>query len=64
MKTTVEVESKAEGEMIKLGLAEPESRALVKVMGALAPLPTRVRKQRVIKFITDMLTDLDNNGPE
>jgi hypothetical protein len=60
MKATIEVESKHEGELIRLGLAEPEARALVKVMGALAPLSTKARKQRVLKFITDLITDLDN----
>jgi len=62
MKATVEVESRDEAEQIRAGLAEPEARALVKVMGALAPLPTKTRKQRVVKFVADLLAELDTNG--
>ncbi|MBO0715832.1 MAG: hypothetical protein J2P55_00655 [Rhizobiales bacterium] len=59
MKATIEVDSKHEGELIRLGLGEPEARAMIKVMGALAALP-KARKQRVLKFVTDLVTDLDN----
>ncbi len=50
MKTLVEVENRKEAELIKRGLADPEVRALVKVIGALSP----IRSKNMRKLVLDM----------
>ncbi len=62
MKTAIDVENRREGELIKLGIADPETRALVKIMGVLAELPTKERKRRVLKFVVETLTEFDSDG--
>jgi hypothetical protein len=57
MKATISVADKKEAELIRLGLEEPATRALVKVIGALAPLPTKEKKARVLKFVSEILME-------
>jgi len=53
MKTTIEVSSRAEADNIKRGLANPETRALVIIMGALLPLDHTARA-RVMQFASEV----------
>jgi hypothetical protein len=53
MKTRIEVANLKEARLIKAGLLDPQTRALVKVVGALAPLETDRSKVRVLKFVDD-----------
>lgn len=52
MKTKIEVEGRKEALLIKRGLLDPQTRALVKVMGALQPLDER-GKYRTLHFVAD-----------
>jgi hypothetical protein len=52
MKANIDVEDRKEGELIKAGLDDAPTRAVVKVMGALAPLSDR-GKRRVLNFVRD-----------
>jgi hypothetical protein len=56
MKTTIEVKSKKEGELIKRGLDDPVTRAFVQVVGSLLPLTPRAR-ERVLIFVKDSLDE-------
>lgn len=60
MKTTIEVGSKQEAELIKAGLADPLTRALVQVVGALAPLSQKAKK-RALEYVADRLEE-ERNG--
>jgi hypothetical protein len=63
MKIRIEVESRKEGELIRAGLQHPETRALVKVMGALAFLPTDRARARVFWYVKDAC-DEAAEGPQ
>lgn len=52
MKTKIEVSDPKEAQLIKRGLQDPETRCLVKIMGALKPLDDRA-KHRALIFIDD-----------
>ncbi|OLE54195.1 MAG: hypothetical protein AUG51_09395 [Acidobacteria bacterium 13_1_20CM_3_53_8] len=56
MKTTIEVQSKKEGELIKRALDDPETRAFVQIVGALLPFTQRTRT-RVLNFVKDQLEE-------
>lgn len=56
MKTTIEVANRREGELIREGLEDPLTRAMVQVMGALRPLSDRARA-RVLAFVADQLEE-------
>jgi hypothetical protein len=53
VKTTIEVADRKEAALIRRGLADPATRALVKVMGALAALPTDRARIRTMRFVED-----------
>lgn len=53
MKTVVEVASRKEARFVRLGLAAPEVKAFVVVMGILSTLPTQRSKERVMKYVQD-----------
>ncbi|MET0530057.1 MAG: hypothetical protein ABW003_17260 [Microvirga sp.] len=53
MKASIEVESKKEAGMIRRGLDDPATRALVIVMGALADLPSDRSRKRVLTLVAD-----------
>lgn len=52
MKAKIEVEDRKEAELIRRGLQHAETRALVKVMGAMLPLDDRERR-RTMNYIMD-----------
>jgi hypothetical protein len=60
MKTHIEVADRKEGELIRRGLNDPQTRALVKVMGALSTLPTRRTQLRVMRFVDDYFAERGN----
>jgi len=53
MKAKIEVEDRKEADLIRRGLAHKETRALVKVVGALSRCPSDQSKRRVLNFVTD-----------
>lgn len=59
MKTKIEVENRKEAKLIRAGLADPQTRALVKVVGALAALPSERAKRRVMRFVEDHFAEED-----
>jgi hypothetical protein len=58
MKTPIEVSDRREGKLIKAGLDDAQTRALVKIQGALAPLTDR-GKLRVLRFVEDYFNEND-----
>lgn len=56
MKTKIEVASRQEAELIKTGLSEPATRALVAVIGALMPFPKRAQA-RMLAFVADSMDE-------
>ena len=56
MKAKIEVSDRKEAELIKSGLADPATRALVKVMGALRPFEKRAQ-HRILGFVADKLNE-------
>jgi hypothetical protein len=58
MKTPIEVSNRREGKLIKAGLDDAQTRALVKIQGALAPLTDRA-KLRVLRFVEDHFDEMD-----
>lgn len=57
MKVAIDVADRKEGELIKIGLDDPVTRALVKVMGALQALPSKRSQERVMSFVADVLAE-------
>lgn len=63
MKTKVEVENRKEGELLRAGLTDPATRALVKVIGALSALPSDRSRRRVMQLVVDQVRE-DAGLPE
>lgn len=57
MKATIEVDNRKEAALIRSGLSDPTTRALVKVMGALKPLPSDRARARCLRFVMDRLDE-------
>lgn len=57
MKTTIEVKDRKEAQLIKTALADPATRALVMVMGALLPLRSDRARARVLAYVSDKLNE-------
>lgn len=63
MKVSIDVEDRKEAELIRVGLADQETRALVKVMGALLALPNDRARARTMRYVADVLAEGDaGNG--
>ena len=56
MKANIDVTDRREADAIRMGLEDPEIRALVIVTGVLRALPVSVRR-RVITMASERLTD-------
>ena len=54
MKTAIDVTNRAEGDLIRAGLANPVIRATTQVLGALSALPDATRVQ-VLSFVEAQL---------
>ena len=61
MKTEIEVTSREEARLIKAGLSDPATRALVAVIGALLPFPKRAQA-RMLSFVADQCGE-SNGAP-
>jgi len=59
MKSTIEVSDRKEAELIRTGLADPATRAVVKIMGALIKLPTDRARTRVLNYAKDLVESGD-----
>ena len=55
MKTTIDVANRAEGDLIRAGLANPVIRATTQVLGALSALPDDAARAQVLSFVTAQL---------
>jgi uncharacterized protein YbgA (DUF1722 family) len=62
MKASIEVESKKDAELIRKGLEDPATRALVKVMGALSSLPSDRSRRRVMMHVQDYFEEMEELG--
>ena len=62
MKASIEVESKKDAELIRKGLEDPATRALVKVMGALSTLPSDRSRKRVMTHVMDYFAERDEGS--
>lgn len=59
MKAQIEVKDRKEAKLIRRGLADEETRALVKVMGALAALPSRRMMALTLQFAKEYYAEKD-----
>ena len=55
MKTTIDVANRAEGDLIRAGLANPVIRATTQVLGALSALPDAAARAHVLSFVEAQL---------
>ena len=63
MRAGIEVESREEADLIRKGLEDPATRALVKVMGALSALPTDRARKRVMTHVVDYFEEQAEEKP-
>jgi hypothetical protein len=59
MKANIEVKNRKEAEQIRAGLADPQVRAFVVIMGAFSILPSKRARARVMQFVEDALDERD-----
>ena len=57
MKVTVEVANRQQAEAVRRVFADPQTRALVLVIGTLLGLPTERARERVLRFTADALEE-------
>ena len=57
MNIRISVANRREGEQIRAGLADPQVRVFVKVMGTLRSLPSDRSRERVLRFVIDKLDE-------
>ena len=55
MKTAIDVTNRAEGDLIRAGLANPVIRATTQVLGALRALPDDAARTQVLSFVAAAL---------
>lgn len=60
MEAKVQVEDRKEAELIRRGLADNATRALVKIIGALSTLPSVRAKKRTLTFVADHFAECDS----
>ena len=53
MKASIQVSDKKEAELIRAGLDDAQTRAIVQVMGVLLGLPSNRVRKRVLSFVSD-----------
>lgn len=64
MRTTFEVVDEEEAQLIRAGLEDPETRALVKVIGVVGRLPSLRARARVLWCVRDYLDEQrETEGP-
>lgn len=62
MRTTIEVKDRQEAALIRRGLADPETRAVVCIIGALKPLPTKRMQRLTLELAQEKLRAADGQG--
>jgi len=63
MKMAIDVSDRKEGELIREGLNDPEIRALVKIVGAMAGLSKR-QKARALAYVKDHFDEMEADRGE
>jgi hypothetical protein len=61
MKARIEVADRKEAELIKRALEDKQTRALVKIIGALLPLSQRARL-RTLNYVDDILQEKESEN--
>jgi hypothetical protein len=56
-KTWIVVANRKEGDQIRAGLADPQVRAFVKVIGTLSALASDRARERVLRFVANSLDE-------
>ena len=59
MKATIDVQNRKEAELIRKGLAEPDCRAFVKIIGVLSGQSDR-SKTRILSFVKDHFDEISD----
>lgn len=62
MKAAIDVQSRREGDAIRIGLEDPIMRAMVLITGALRDLPSDRARERVMRYVADQLDDENGNS--
>lgn len=62
MKTFIEVSDRKEAKLIRLGLNDRQTRTLVKIMGALATLPSDRRRIAALTYVKEYLDELEGRS--
>jgi hypothetical protein len=57
MKTKIEVADRQEARQLVAGLAHPDVRVFVRIVGTLAGLPTDRARKRVLSYVADAVAD-------
>jgi hypothetical protein len=57
MKASIVVADRKEAALIIAGLSDPVTRAVVKIVGALQPLPTDKARRRVLRWAAEKLEE-------
>lgn len=57
MNVRIPVADREEGEQIRRGLEDPETRAFVRVVGTLVALPSDRARARVLGYVADVLDE-------
>jgi hypothetical protein len=63
MQAKIEVADRREAALIRAGLSDPETRALVKVIGALLPL-SKSAQRRALRFVADHFAEMREPMPD
>ena len=56
MRVSIDVKDKAEADAVRVAMADPETRALVLIVGTLLPHTPRTQK-RVLSFVADHVAE-------
>ncbi len=59
MRMWIDVQDRHEAAALRRGLADPQVRAFVKVMGTLVALPSDRARERVLRFVDDHFEEVD-----
>lgn len=60
MRTTIEVKDREEARLLRRGLEDPETRAVVLLIGALKPLPTKRMQRLTLELAQEHLRAADS----
>lgn len=63
MRTPIEVTNRREAAALHRAMADPTVRAFVLIMGELLALPTDRARRRVLTYVMDKATELEDDEP-